>query len=220
LSLARTRSRPRKYVVSRGAEGPPAEGHPPEVLGHPRHLGEPVAERDPVEAPVERLVLEPLRGADVRVVEGLDVEEDHPVVEHLVVLEVVEEGRRRPLRVAVEVDGRPRHPRGPLLEVGEGEGERERRAGQPRPEDRPPAPPRRHAEVGAGGDEEGDPPAVRHLHDVGAPEPEVHEEERRREGDDEPERPPPPPPHHHEQEHRRDRHVRRHADAVGRRQRA
>ena len=214
--VARSVSTPRKNVVSARSIGKPLRGDFTQRLGHVRLLHEAVAQRQTIEALSKRLDFSAVVRRHVRHIIGHDGQQDHTLVKHLVVLKVVQQGRRRALQVAGHENRRARHAlRWKRLDVLQESIERIQAFAHALGEQRAAALPGRKHGVDDRADDEREPAAVRDLRQVGAKEAKLDEKEEQRHRSRHRAAHAPRATRHQVRQHRRDQHRERDGHAVG-----
>ncbi len=173
-----------------------------------------------IEVRRQRRDLHPLVVGDARRVGGDDGEDDVALVQHLVVLEIVQERGRRELRMAGQEHRRARHDmRRLLLEARKQRVERHLAALRLLREDVGAAAPGQDQQHHRGAEQDRRPGAFEQLEQVGREEHHVHDDERRDHGDDAPQRPMPELPDHDDGEQAVHHHGGGDRNPIGRRER-
>jgi hypothetical protein len=126
--------------------------------------------------------LEALVGRDARNVAGDDVQQHDALVQHLVVLEIVQQRNRHHIDPAGQIDGGARHPR-LAVNLGDELAERQGVALELAQQRGAALPPRRHGEVERRADDQRHPAAFKHFHHVGGDKRQIDHGEQARDRD-------------------------------------
>ena len=190
-----------------------------EDLGHVGRFHEPVPRGDLVEPGAPCCYGHAVDVGDLRDFLRRQRHQHDLVMQHLVVLEMMQQHRRRHIRNRGQEHRHAGHAqRLAPLDVGNEEVEWQRCLGEDTGHLLPSATPRAHQQVDHRASREREPAALDELDHVGAEEGKVNDQEERRQRHDRPERPVPDLPLHHGEQDRRDQHRSRDGNAIGRRE--
>ena len=160
---------------------------------------------DRVEVIAEMDDLDALFGRDARDVLGRHLQQDDAPVQHLVVLEIVEQRHRYDIDPAGQIDGGSRHARF-VMHLGDEIRERQRIALELSHQRAPALPPGRHREEQQRSDHQRHPTALDDLHQIGGNERQINRYEHAGDPDGQRQTPPPHLAHGQENQHRGQQH--------------